>query len=341
MINQGVVPIETREFIQRLHSMGKSLREIGVIVNRAWSTVRRVLKKYSDTGLMSPSKKNGRKRVTNERTDRAIVRTILKDRRASAGEAKNQMVENGLPYVCNQTVRNRLAEYGLKSSVATRKPFISKKNKMVRQNYAENYVGMSETWWKKVIFTDESSFEIYGVSGKRRVWKKSGETNASGTVQRSHSSGQKKIMVWAAIGSAGPGSLHFCTRSMTQDSYLDVLETCLPATIEKLGLEDGYALVQDNAPCHKAHRVMRYLRQNIIPLLPHPPQSPDLNPIENLWADLKRKLSRDPPFSEAQLKEKLTKLWNEITPEYCQALVGSMTRRLEAVIKAKGDFTKY
>ena len=48
--------------------------------------------------------------------------------------------------------------------------------------------------------------------------------------------------------------------------------------------------MQDNAPCHKARVVMDYLRENNIRTLDWPPQSPDLNPIEHIWAIIKQNL---------------------------------------------------
>ena len=74
-----------------------------------------------------------------------------------------------------------------------------------------------------------------------------------------------------------------------------------------------------------------------------PAQSPDLNPIENLWNHLKRKLAEYevPPRGILELWERVQEEWGKIKLEVCQGLIESMPRRVEAIIKAKGGYTKY
>ena len=74
-----------------------------------------------------------------------------------------------------------------------------------------------------------------------------------------------------------------------------------------------------------------------------PAQFPDLNPIEHLWNHLKRKLGEheEPPRGMIELWERTAKEWNAIPKEVVQNLIESMPRRVEAVIEAKGGYTKY
>lgn len=70
-----------------------------------------------------------------------------------------------------------------------------------------------------------------------------------------------------------------------------------------------------------------------------PPQSPDLNPIEQLWDHLDRRLRKTPPVSVTDAWEKLAQFWGEIDKSVLQIYVHSMKRRCEAVIIAKGGHT--
>ena len=74
-----------------------------------------------------------------------------------------------------------------------------------------------------------------------------------------------------------------------------------------------------------------------------PPQSADLNPIEHLWTHLKARLCEyETPASEiAELWERVQTEWEAIPKKECQKLIESIPRRLAAVIKAKGGYTKY
>lgn len=72
-----------------------------------------------------------------------------------------------------------------------------------------------------------------------------------------------------------------------------------------------------------------------------PAQSPDLNPIENLWTDVKKAVWEAKPRSNSELWAVVEKSWKSIPLERCQDLVNSMKRRCSAVINNKGNATKY
>ena len=73
-----------------------------------------------------------------------------------------------------------------------------------------------------------------------------------------------------------------------------------------------------------------------------PGNSPDLNPIENVWALMSAKIKKEKPKSMLELMKTIEKVWFEdITTEYLEALYDSMPNRVKCVIKAKGGTTKY
>ena len=100
--------------------------------------------------------------------------------------------------------------------------------------------------------------------------------------------------------------------------------------------------MQDGAPCHRSKVAKKFLGSNNIDLLEWPGNSLDLNPIENLWTNMKNKVSEKQPLSGAELLKAIKEVWvKEIFKEYCQSLIESMLRRIKAVIKNRGGHTKY
>ena len=96
-------------------------------------------------------------------------------------------------------------------------------------------------------------------------------------------------MVWSVISSKGTGRLYVVQGTMRQDQYKEVLKTrLLPQLKEWFPNEHPFVFMQDGAPCHTAKLIKAFLLKEKIPLLPWPGNSPDMNPIENVWALLKK-----------------------------------------------------
>src|SRR5215469_13237188 len=150
-----------------------------------------------------------------------------------------------------------------------------------------------------------------------------------------------KVMVWGCFSSYGRGTLHFVPQGQTVNAerYEAMLQEKLQLT---MGIHGCRIFQQDLAPAHTARLVSSWLRDNNIQLLEWPGNSPDLNPIENLWIILKRRVARRAPSNMKDLMYWLRCIWcQEITPELCKKLVHSMPRRIKTVISCKGASTKY
>ena len=127
--------------------------------------------------------------------------------------------------------------------------------------------------------------------------------------------------------------------TMNAQQYLDLLKNKLKL---HMTIHNCSVFMQDGAPCHRAKIVTQFLKSKKIHLLDWPGNSPDLNPIENLWKVLKDKVSERQPTNAKMLEQAIKEVWvREITIEYCRNLVESIPKRSEAVIKAKGGPTKY
>ncbi len=103
----------------------------------------------------------------------------------------------------------------------------------------------------------------------------------------------------------------------------------------------GFIFQQDLAPVHTAKSTTSWLNDHGVVVLDWPENSPDLNPRENLWGIVKRKMRNKRPKNADELTATVKETWASIPPQQCHKLITSMPRRIEAVIKAKGAPTKY
>jgi len=114
--------------------------------------------------------------------------------------------------------------------------------------------------------------------------------------------------------------------------------------------EPGLTFMQDNAPIHKAKKVIKWLEDQGIPVMDWPPYSPDLNQIEHCWVHMKRWILDNRPdlkdLGDSQealdsLATAIQQALQAIGEEKIRACIESMHKRCQAVIKAKGWHTRY
>jgi transposase len=165
-----------------------------------------------------------------------------------------------------------------------------------------------------------------------------------------------KVMVWAAFWDTGRTQLYIIDRDFeskkhrySANSYLEVLTDQVLFWHRRL--DKGYVFIQDNASIHTAKKVKAWFKKYGITTTDWPPYSPDLNPIENAWWELKKRVFQMFPEVMAcrgnseedrqRLESCLQAAWDTIPKEFFDALIESMPRRVAACIAADGWHTKY
>uniref|UniRef100_A0A8C4XD91 Tc1-like transposase DDE domain-containing protein n=1 Tax=Erpetoichthys calabaricus TaxID=27687 RepID=A0A8C4XD91_ERPCA len=121
----------------------------------------------------------------------------------------------------------------------------------------------------------------------------------------------------------------------------DILDENLLQSALYLRLGRRFIFQQDNDPKHTAKISKEWLQDNTVNVLEWPSQSPDLNPIEHLWRDLKIAVHRRFPSNLMELERCCKEEWAKLAKDRCAKLVVSYSKRLEAGIAAKGALTKY
>ncbi len=148
----------------------------------------------------------------------------------------------------------------------------------------------------------------------------------------------QSVIIWVAMSSAGAGPLCFLKSTVI---YQDILEHFMLPSADMLYGDADFIFQQELAPAHTAKGTKSWFNDHGVTVLDWPANLPDLNPIDNLWGIVKRKM-RDTRRNNAEdLKVATKATWASITPEQCHRLIDSMPCRIDAVIHAKVGPTKY
>ncbi|KAK3533109.1 hypothetical protein QTP70_007310 [Hemibagrus guttatus] len=138
-----------------------------------------------------------------------------------------------------------------------------------------------------------------------------------------------------------PGRLAVINGTMNSVVYQKILKENVQQSVCDLKLKQTWVLQQDNDPKHTSKSTSEWLKKNKMKTLEWPSQSPDLNPIEMLWHDLKKVVHARKPSDVAELQQFCKDEWAKIPPQCCNRLIASYRKRLIAVVAAKGGTTSY
>ena len=162
---------------------------------------------------------------------------------------------------------------------------------------------------------------------------------------RTHSTSTKtpKKMFLGSFTAKGPGQLVNVERRMDSDKYKAILQMHLLPVVHR-DFPDGESIFQqDLAPCHTSRKVCTFFAESGLTILDWPGNSPDLNPIENLWVIMKHRIEKDDCSTMEKLISSIIKTWypdDELAKMYL-TLVDSMPNRVAMLIGEKGSHISY
>ena len=327
--------------IVSLLDSGLSLREIAEKLGISHATVKRVRERLRP----SIKKRNAGRPTKLTITDkRNIVRSITSGKANTAVELARNIKESKGIEIGPETIRRTLKEAGMKSTTKKKKPLLQPRHIRDRLDFALRHQHWTVDDWKRIIWSDETKINRLGSDGCQWVWKKPSNKIMSKEIQGTMKFGGGNLMFWGCMTACGIGYGCRIDGRMDAELYTSILDDYLLETIKYYKLKKREIIFQqDNDSKHTSHLARKWFEDNRIEVLRWPAQSPDLNPIEHLWQHLKQKLAgyEAEPHGILELWERVEKEWDKISLEVCINLIESMPRRITAVLKSKGSYTKY
>ncbi|KAH0821268.1 hypothetical protein GEV33_001523 [Tenebrio molitor] len=176
-----------------------------------------------------------------------------------------------------------------------------------------------------------------------RVYRPKNQRYNPKYVHKNDNSGRFSVNMWAWVSAKSPGVIVHIEERLTSHIYTRILEEIMVPSVRVVYPEDNFVFQQDNCPVHTAHRVSEWFQNHGINVLDWPSLSPDLNPIENMWAAVVKSMKRHRVRFENkdQLLTAISEAWHDLPRHYFTNLCLSMPNRLLKVYEANGEMTKY
>lgn len=330
--------------------------------------VRRWVSRYASTGGVVSKAKTGRRTVLNSTAAKAALDLLLAEGSPSAASVAQQLHQQGLtPTRCHKTTVIRAARKVAQQNGQQLQAFRGRPAKRLTQATKSKRLNFSQLnkgrCWSNVMFTDRKKFNFFypGVKVQRVEWGYKGSTRQATMVNHA-----QVYNVYAGITKHGITRCHVVagtskhkskylnmqgkmSKNITSSEYKDVLsQTLLPEgrRIFSAAGVSQWVLQQDNDPSHKvaASTIQEWNVKhatNVGLLGKWPPNSPDLNPIENVWSYVQAKVNSLGCKSFEDFKQAVNQELQRVPKVMLTNLFKSMSKRMAITISKEGDKTPY
>lgn len=340
MTKRRYVASPVKEAIVNAVKSGRRISAVARDFAMPQKTVDNIVKRQKVRGTVGRAPKSGRPRKTTAREDKLIKRMSLADPRKTAVDIASDLRKYHHLDVHVATVKRRLNQGGLFGRHAAKKPFVSGKNRSARIKFGRVHRYWTQEEWSKVLYSDESKFELFGSDGVRFVRRPVGKRFDVRYTIPTIKHGGGSVMVWGCFSASETGPLVRIRGHLDKFQYREIMENTMVPYAEA-HMPPDWIFQQDNDPKHTAKIVKKFFEDEGLSVMEWPAQSADLNPIEHLWDELERRMVNVKCKNEDELFESLKREWAAITKDRITKLIESMPRRCDAVLHSRGFSTRY
>lgn len=314
--------------------------------NIPYPSAKKIVRGFKNTGNVENLPRSGRPTKVTAATERALLRNAKKYRRKPLHQLTIESGSN----ISTTTVRRVLHRNNYHRCVAVTKPLLRDYHIRDRLAWAEYRKDFGAIDFEITIFSDECYICLDDKHRRVFVTRLPEEKFCKECIIPKFKQSPIRAMVWGCIIAGRRGPLVVLDYpggrggGMTAVRYQEqVLEGALHGFYEEMKCEKGLVnFQQDNARCHTAKTTLQWFEAAGISLVDHPANSPDLNPIENIWHELKEHVRRlGPVTTQDGLKAAIRQAWEIISVEDINKYIYQMPECVAAVLEAKGDHTPF
>lgn len=314
--------------------------------------IRKWVNHYQKTGTLNDSPRKGRPRLLNPSQVASLVK--LTEQQDSVPAALAELQKKGrIPRSVSVKTARRAVKHHLEQKAPRIRPVLTDTAKAKRLAFCRRRHDA-----KRIVAVDSTIITAAGSPSRHKVWTKIGSTPVEYKVRKG-----QQLHVYAGITRYGATDLVRVTgttglaprftkpggvekfRGVGAKEFQHVLKRHLFPKAKQLlrGKAKGPPIfLLDGAPAHRAAATTNFMRtRKILCLKDWPPNSPDLNPIENLWAWLKRQVKAKNPKKAAAIWREAGAAWREVDAARCRKYMRSFNRRKLVCISKDGSYTGY
>ena len=298
-------------------------------------TVARFIKRFIDTGTIARKEGSGRPSKITDQVLELVEQTMTADDETTAIQLHVLLTSCRIRLSLATILRSRiLLGWTFRGSKYCQ--LVRHANKLKRFHWAVKYLPeVLNHGFQDVIYTDESTVQLE--SHRRHSYRKKGQP-ATLKPRPKHPT---KVHVWAGISKKGATRIVIFEGIMDATLYIKILQTGLLPFIQR-NYPESHRFMQDNDPKHTSKKTAAFFNQEGVNWWKTPPESPDMNPIENLWHELKEFIRREvKPMNKSDLILGILRFWDTVDCQKCCKYINHLRKVIPRVIALRGAATGY